>query len=686
MPLTFTDTPLSHKPLARGIRCRARSLVASMFLLLLSISVAAQSEVDSLLNAIPKTKGKERIALTTALSQRYSRGHKNQSGQILQQIDYAIQLADSLGNAADMHKLYLNKGNIQQSIDLPEGALASYLKGIEVTDLPSFPDPQAGKAHAYNNIGTLYKKKGEIDKALGYYQKALAYQPDTNSTLPAILHSNLGEVYRLQNNFALALEHYQKSIRAYTVTGNAHLIDVPLENIGILYGMQGQHQKALEYLLQALEISKRNKDMKGICYSEVNVGDAYRQSGQYAKALYHLGEALAISKQMGYKFISAHALLYLSQTYTALGEHQKATRLLEQHIAYKDSILNEQNTAKIAELEAAYHFKDQQKEIALLKAQQGLKDAELKEQEHLMYALVGGILFFMILLFLIYKQYRLKKHSNTLLKRYNKEIKESNLHLEQMNQRLHKSQEELRQLNATKDKFFSILSHDLRSPMNSLAGMLEVISLSSASFSKEEMVQLTSRLHGSVKNLNGLLNNLLQWSMAQMGKLEYKPQQIELEKLVATNIALARLAADAKHISVSSSLEPHLEVKADWNMLDFVMRNLLSNAVKFTPQGGTISLTAEQKEEQVVLTVKDTGVGIPEENLKKLFKIGEHLSTEGTAKESGTGLGLILCKEFMERNGGTITAVSKLGEYTAFILALPAVSVSSQFRLTAAAS
>ncbi|WP_224996732.1 tetratricopeptide repeat protein [Cesiribacter sp. SM1] len=609
------------------------------------------------------------------MNRKHRKDLKTKSALFIQHTTEAINIADSLKDTQSLAKLYMILGGYQQSLSNFEEALDNYFKLLALYEaLPTGQRDELKTGEVLNNIGIAYKRQGDADKALEYYHKALKLATGSKNELLGKLYSNVGAIHRMKNEYDLALEYYQKSIQAHLDAGKEQLAIVPLQNTGILYGFMGNYGKSLEYLHRALDARKDTTDVEGICYNLLNLGDTYNRDKQYEKALHYLNTALAKSRQHGYKLLTSETLFTLSETYAAKGEHKKAHALLKQHITYKDSLVNEESAAKTAEMEAKYNFAAQQREIVLLKAEQDLKEAELKEKKLLAYALTAGIVFAFALLFLIYRQFIQKKRTNIILEQYNEEIKEKNHHLEEVNARLQISEKELRQLNNTKDKFFSILSHDLRSPMNSLAGLLGLISTNADKLSKEELVQLTTKLNGSVKNLTNLLNNLLQWSMAQTGNLHCKPEKFALSQLVEENAALVKLAADAKSIAVNAQAEKGLEVIADRNMLDFVMRNLLSNAVKFTPGGGTITVLAEAREDKAIITVRDTGIGIPEENLIRLFKVGEHLTTEGTAKENGTGLGLILCKEFVELNSGTITVVSNVGEYTSFIVTVPAVS------------
>lgn len=236
---------------------------------------------------------------------------------------------------------------------------------------------------------------------------------------------------------------------------------------------------------------------------------------------------------------------------------------------------------------------------------------------------------------------------------------------------LRRAKQQLQELNATKDRFFSIMAHDLRTPFSGLVGLTEVIMNNIELYDAEKLKQMLGLQLEAVKNLFTLLENLLTWSRMQRGALEFTPQLLNLRDVVDYNIKLITPAADQKNITLESHVEHGIPVYADVNMLNTVLRNLLSNGVKFTKTGGTITVSASQEEKSVEVCVADTGIGINADGQAKLFRIDAQYRRPGTADEKGTGLGLILCKDFIERHGGTIRVSSTVHVGTSFFLTLP---------------
>jgi signal transduction histidine kinase len=261
-----------------------------------------------------------------------------------------------------------------------------------------------------------------------------------------------------------------------------------------------------------------------------------------------------------------------------------------------------------------------------------------------------------------------------------------NLHLRELNQKLideieerkqtehslQVSQTELRAANAAKDKFFSIIAHDLKNPFNAIIGLSTLLTDDYDSFSPEEQKEFISDIRSTSENTYKLLQNLLDWSQTQTGKIHFEPVQFVLKMITDEITELVKPSADNKNIVLEADVPASIQVFADRNMMHTVIRNLLLNAVKFTNQGGKVRLEAETTGQEVSIRVIDNGIGITPESRDKLFCISCNTASRGTNGEEGTGLGLILCKEFVEKNAGTIRVESEPGAGSTFTVIIPA--------------
>jgi two-component system, sensor histidine kinase and response regulator len=236
---------------------------------------------------------------------------------------------------------------------------------------------------------------------------------------------------------------------------------------------------------------------------------------------------------------------------------------------------------------------------------------------------------------------------------------------------LKERENQLRELNATKDKLFSIIAHDLRSPFNAMLGFSDLLIKNVKNFEIDKTEKYLQIINTSAKNTLSLLDNLLAWANSQTGKNIFKPEKTNLSAIINEILKVSKSIAKIKSISLNYIQTDDFEVYADVNMLKTILRNLISNAIKYTNSNGVIAISAIQKQNNIEISVSDNGVGMSEEIRNKLFEIDANITTPGTADEKGSGLGLILCKEFIEKHGGEIWVQSELGKGSAFTFSLP---------------
>ncbi len=222
-----------------------------------------------------------------------------------------------------------------------------------------------------------------------------------------------------------------------------------------------------------------------------------------------------------------------------------------------------------------------------------------------------------------------------------------------------------------KDKICSIIAHDLRSPFSGMLGVSKILSEELNNLTQDEIHNFTIMLKDSIENTYKLLENLLEWSRLQRGMIPFEPRSFNLGEMVENIIATHEAKSNEKEILVMNNVPSDLIVFADMNMIDTVLRNLLSNAIKFTPKGGRVEINTRSNENYVEVSVADTGIGIPDEMIPQLFKIGAKTSRSGTEGETSTGFGLILCKELIDKHLGNIWVESQVGKGTKFYFTIP---------------
>ncbi|MCX6154846.1 MAG: PAS domain-containing sensor histidine kinase [Candidatus Kapabacteria bacterium] len=243
-------------------------------------------------------------------------------------------------------------------------------------------------------------------------------------------------------------------------------------------------------------------------------------------------------------------------------------------------------------------------------------------------------------------------------------------------EQLSETQEALEKTNSEKDNFFSIIAHDLKNPLGNFRNVTELLSDSYADFSEKDRIEFIGLMNDSAKNIYALLENLLEWSRSQRGQIPFQPLLFNLKMMSIDIFKLMKPSADAKNIELINHIPVNYEINADLNMINTVIRNLISNAIKFTPNGGMIELGLKNINDNKIMTeeciyIRDNGLGMNKEMCNKLFRIDTNVTTPGTNAEKGTGLGLILCKEFIEKHGGKIWVESEEGKGSTFYFTIP---------------
>ncbi|MFC2137104.1 two-component regulator propeller domain-containing protein [Bacteroidota bacterium] len=316
------------------------------------------------------------------------------------------------------------------------------------------------------------------------------------------------------------------------------------------------------------------------------------------------------------------------------------------------------------------------------------------------------VIIFLIVFVFLYVYYRIKKISNQKQKfenlvhqrtkeisKLNEELKEQAKNLKEYNDLLEERQNEiesqaeelthqnkeferlnkyLSEVNATKDKFFSIIAHDLKNPFSIILGMCELISTNYKEMKEEERMEMVSMIQLTSQNLFSLLENLLEWSRTQRGLIKYSPKKLDLIQIINHNISIQKNQALSKNIDLIQNInEKEILINADEDMLDTIFRNLINNAIKFTPNNGKIEILVKSSDSKLHITVIDNGIGISKENINQLFRIEKNLIAAGTENEKGTGLGLIIVKEFAKMHKGEIKVESEIGKGSKFIVTIP---------------
>jgi signal transduction histidine kinase len=511
-----------------------------------------------------------------------------------------------------------------------------------------------------NELGTTSIKKGELENAFEYFQEALAMISIVRiPSLEALVRHNMGKAFTVNSQFDKALEQYKQALAIRRRLGERYEEALLLLEAGDLFAAQNNTERAYANYKAALEVYQKIQDKRGVASAYSKIGKWYYLKGDNKQAIANLNLAISTAQAAEHREALRDSYEHLSLAHKALGDYKAALDNKERYVNVLEFIQNEERDHHVIEKQTSYLLEQKESQIDTLEEDRKERERELSEQrqkQRFLYAILA--LVFVVVLLVMY-MYLIKRRSNRELKAINATVEAQNV--------------QLQSLNATKDKFFSIIGHDLKGPLNSLTSFSNLLINYFDSLSKEEIQNLAKDLDKSLKNLYALLNNLLEWARSQTGNIDFTKEQFDINEVLQQNKELLSTQASTKELAILYEAGESISVSAHKQSITTVVRNLISNAIKFTPKGGAIKLEVKQSSNEVVVSVADTGVGMNQAVLDKLFRLDAKHSTLGTANEKGTGLGLILCKDFVEKNGGRVWVESEIGKGSIFYFTIPLV-------------
>ncbi len=556
---------------------------------------------------------------------------------------------------------------------------------------------QNGFAQQSNSLPIEVKKT--IDD---YIQKGTESQNANDFNQASFYYHQAGNIFWTNGYLPDAIDLFKKSLSMSERISNLNGIAVLNTKIGLLYTDIKDYESSLTYFSKSLDIARKMNRKQDLVSSLLNAANSYTELEKYNESIPFLTEAEALAKDLADTKLLRSCYSLMTRVYDKVGDREKSTqyfnlfaaitkRIQQDEIAKKESdarIMVDKANSKVQEVESVKEAKElelkeknqelhnnqvslskvvqmskeQQMQIDLLNKERELQQAEIRQQQLMRNIYLGIILIVLMVSGLTFYGYRRIKRANVLLN-----IK--NIEISLQKDEIEKQAEELRELNALKDKLFSIISHDLRSPLVSLITMLTMAK--DGHFSAEEEKSILNELSKNVEYNTELLENLLKWASSQMKGSIINPISFNIHELASDKIKLYEKAANQKGIQFIISTNIDTNVFADKDMIELVLRNLITNAIKFSNNGDNITITSINSNGDVKVCVADNGMGMPQEAIAKLF--GKHVfSTRGTLNEKGTGLGLILCRDFIQINGGEIWVESTENIGSKFFFTLPA--------------
>lgn len=652
------------------MRTSVKILFFMVLVLIMPEVLAQQERIDSLNFRLKTATDSEKVMIHCELSRLYL-----DSSPILSLRNAQIAADISTEHNWDwgLAEAHNRLGNVYLYATDYSKALEYYLNSLSMRIKEG---NQQGMADSYNNIALVYVDINNYSKAREYTLKSMEInQLSGNKRSIAVNYNNLAVVAMMKEYVDSALTYLSNAVTLYKEIGDKSGIADAFNNIADLYKTTGKYNQALDYQRQALKYYESTNNKYGEAISLITLGEIMMEKGDYIKARKYLMEPLPLTLKKQWKDLTMQILSNLADVYAKQGAYADA--LIEQHLfnIYQDSVYAREINDKILESQMKFDADQQLQNIQLLKNDRELKKVEMQKHKSLALFLLSFASLVLIVTLLINLIIRNRKNVSVTLQ-------EKNSQLFRLNENLIASERKLKNLNKVRDQFFSIIAHDLISPFNSLLGLSEILNRDTESLKKKDIKKYSEWILLSARNLLHLLENLLQWSGAQSGKLKNNPKYLNLNEHVNNVIRLLGGIAHEKRILLVSEISADQKAFADPNLISTILRNLVGNAIKFTLPGGTVTIKCAEKNTMLEISVSDTGVGIPQENIEKLFKLNQSFTTKGTIHEEGTGLGLIICKEFVEMIGGTIEAKSTPEKGSTFSFTVPSIPIRDNLEKT----
>ncbi|MCD6178446.1 MAG: tetratricopeptide repeat-containing sensor histidine kinase [Bacteroidales bacterium] len=584
--------------------------------------------------------------------------------------------------------VHRNKGEYNYALDLYKQALKWAIKTDNIIQT----------AYAYNNIGGIYTLTNSYPEAIESIEKAKKiFEKENNTKGIGYTSVNLGNLYRHLKSFEKSMYYFNEAEKIKTQLNDTigltvikqlkadilkeqgkldeaerFLRELKLEYIhnkdikgqaivtnelGLIEMGRGNNSLAIKLYLEAEKINKSIQNRQGLAYNNINLGLAYSNINKFKIALNKIKRGYEIGSALGDK----RTILMTQQAFVKVYEKQKnwkeAYKAQKKYLKTYSELYNFEQSEQIKSIRDKYENEKYFIEQKLLEE----KNANL-EQEFTFtktkynYLKISGFFTFIFLLAL-----------SVIFFFYQNKVKES----KNASNLISQQNEKLKEANTTKEQFLSIIGHDLKNPFNSVLGLSNLIIDQWKSLDDEERFQISNEINSSSQSIYELLDNLLIWSRTQSSNIIKSPEFFDLNEAIKDVFEIFKNQAKFKNINVRLELKGQKNVYADSNMIGTVIRNLLSNALKFTHENGQIVILTQQKDDMVEFSISDNGKGILPDDLKRIFEDKGHKTTKGTANETGSGLGLLLAKDFIQQNNGLIWVESKPGKGSLFTFTLP---------------
>lgn len=632
---------------------RVLSSIILTFFTIIAHLHSQTATIDSLWQRYQATSGKEKTEVLSRLAIFTLRENAEEGLALALRLDsVASEQKDTLYiiEALSIHAEYFwRKGELEDAL----------VKGIEAVKLAeSWNQDQNRLARAIQTVGTIHLFLENSDEALHYYGKCAPIYKELEiwQSYYGVIN-NIGVVYmdkaQLTGDslFYDSTIYYAKEVveagekAAKSTRKNAH------GNLADVYLRLGNKQKALEEFKAWVLLEKEAPSLSNIANTYGTIARLYESLGDPKNALKYYQEGLSAAKETKLLFNLQEYYAGLTGLYQKQNNYKKALEYALLRNETRDSLYNQEKTKAVSELETKYQTEKKEQQIAQLEQENQIAqlEAEREKQLRLFFLVVAALL--IVAIGTVYNRYRTKQKTNLLLDAKN---------------------QELSALNHTKDRLFSIISHDLKSPLSSFHTITKSLADNWDNIEKEQMKSFILSLRDSSKEVHDMMDNLLRWALSQTGQLAYKPQEVPLKQTVEEIRKQLETALQVQSISLQNQIDEISRIKADADYIKIILRNLISNSIKYSAPQKSIHISTESSEHATIISITDEGVGMKPEEVDKIFSSeGDAVHQIQNSANKGTGLGLRLCKELMEKMDGKIEISSAPQQGTTVKLIFP---------------
>lgn len=621
--------------------------------LLVTQSVAENSKLDSLENVLSATglSQKERINTLIKLSSIYNASDYYKANEYIKE---AVKLAAKSKDEELIARASQVQGSIQSLKGDYKESIDNYFKALNIYEKQNNYINQATCLHS---IGETYRAQADFPNAIKYLEKGLEIAKTHNvNDEVKFIHNRLSAVYFEMRELEKALKFAYVSIKLFPEFNDRDFLSNTYNIIGAIYKQNKNYDSAIYFLRKSLNLGLKAHDWMYLPGVYNNLSALFLEKRSFDSCIYYAKKGLYLSRKFKTLAYQEIALFQIYSAYKAKGNSDSALYYHVEYTGARWQLFNSNRSQLIAEVEAKYEFAKKEQENEKLIIENELQKNKISKQRViilLIVFLVIGTLYIPV-----------------TLNRKRQQLKKANQLLIHQNEEIEKQSRQLADLNKTKDKILSIIAHDMINPFQSIIGFSKLLSDEVKESANKDAQLYAGYIAQGTQNLNLLLGNLLKWSQLQVGSLKLYKEEASLKTIIQEIQNLFDTAIKEKRINLMVDVNEDHKAYCDIHAVSTVIRNLVSNAIKFTRFDGTIQVSTILKEDELEFIIKDNGVGMDENNLAKLFSLDKTISF-GTNYEKGSGFGLILCKEFVEKNGGKIWAESESNKGATIHFTLP---------------